>query len=359
MSILSNKLTKKQQEIGTSLINMMFLTNGRPSMNSTTFSSNTFTAPDDRAWQICILLLPAVSLSNISHILEPLQAANQISARPLYQWQLASAQGMPVITAEGLQLSTQKFDPESNFDCLLVIGDQHQPHSLSLSLLTALSKLNRQRNRFFGGIGSGAILLEKAGLLNNANWTVAPELAANSGATQPHALFQIAHQRFTCQGETANLDMMLHIIQQQHGKALTVHIAEMLAYPNLRQPTKLTRPTPIDLDASAPPALAEVLTLMQKNFAEPLSLEEISHYCGLGSRQIQRLFKQHIGTTPNNYYLQQRLDHAHRLLVETSVPIKQIASDSGFSSLPTFYKRYKSRFGNPPMSSRQQADIYL
>jgi len=359
MSILNNKLAKKQQKIGISLIIMMFPTNGHLSMNTNTFSSNTFTAPDDRAWKICVLLLPAASLSNISHILEPLQAANQISARPLYKWQLASTQGMPMVTAEGMQLSTHKFDPQSNFDCLLVIGDQHQVYSPSLSLSTALSKLNRQRNRFFGGIGSGAILLDKAGLLSNANWTLSPDLADNSRATQPHALFQIAHQRFTCQGETANLDMMLHIIQQQHGKALTVHIAEMLAYPNLRQPTKLTRPTPINIDASAPPALTEVLTLMQKNLSAPLSLEEISHYCGLGSRQIQRLFKQHIGTTPNSYYLQQRLDHAHRLLIETSVPIKQIASDSGFSSLPNFYKRYKSRFGNPPMSSRQQADSYL
>ena len=333
--------------------------NGRLCMNINTLASNTFTAPEDRAWQICILLLPDASLSNISHILEPLQAANQISARPLYKWQLSSPQGMPHITAEGMQLNTQKFDPEAEFDCLLVIGDQFKPYSPALSLLTALSKLNRQRQRFFGGIGSGAILLDKAGLLSNANWTLAPELAEDSRATQPHALFQIAHQRFTCQGETANLDMMLHIIQQQHGKALTVHIAEMMAYPHLRQPSKLSQPTTIMLGDSAPPALAEVVNLMQKNLSEPLSLEEISHYCGLGSRQIQRLFKQHIGTSPNSYYLQQRLDHAHRLLTETSAPIKQIALDSGFSSLPTFYKRYKSRFGAPPMTSRQQAEVIL
>ena len=319
----------------------------------------TLTAPQDRPWQVGILVLPNISLSNLSHVLEPLQAANDIAARKLYRWHLLSELGGTIETAEGMQLQTCKFDSQLAFDCLIAMGSQHQNHSSSLGLITKLSSLGRQRQRVFGGIGSGATLLHKAGLLNASNWTIAPDLAANSQATQPHALFQIAHQRFTCQGETANLDMMLHLIQQQHGKALAIHIAEMMAYPHLRQASKLSQPTPIMLGDSAPPALTEVVSLMQKNLSEPLSLDEISHYCGLGSRQIQRLFKQHIGTSPNSYYLQQRLDHAHRLLTETSAPIKQIALDSGFSSLPTFYKRYKNRYGAPPMTSRQQADSIL
>lgn len=319
----------------------------------------TLTAPQDRPWQVGILLLPNISLSNLSHLLEPLHAANDIAARTLYRWHLITEQGGELSTLEGMQLSTAKFEIDQQYDCLIAIGNQHQEHKYSLGLITKLGKLGRNRQRVFGGIGNGATLLHKAGLLNASNWTIAPDLAANSQATQPHALFQIAHQRFTSKGETANLDMMLHLIQQQHGKALAIHIAEMMAYPHLRQPSKLTQPTPVLLGESAPHALAEVVNLMQKNLSEPLSLEEISHYCGLGSRQIQRLFKQHIGTSPNSYYLQQRLDHAHRLLTETSAPIKQIALDSGFSSLPTFYKRYKSRFGAPPMTSRQQAEVML
>lgn len=319
----------------------------------------TLTAPQDRPWQVGILVLPNISLSNLSHLLEPLQAANDIAARTLYRWQLCSEHGGDMQTLEGMQLHTRLFDHESDYDCVIALGSQTTEQKQSLGLITKLGKLGRQRQRVFGGIGCGATLLHKAGLLNTSNWTIAPELAANSQATQPNALFQIAHQRFTSKGETANLDMMLHLIQQQHGKALAIHIAEMMAYPHLRQPSKLTQPTPVMLGESAPPALAEVVHLMQKNLSEPLSLEEISHYCGLGSRQIQRLFKQHIGTSPNSYYLQQRLDHAHRLLTETSAPIKQIALDSGFSSLPTFYKRYKSRFGAPPMTSRQQAETIL
>ena len=319
----------------------------------------TLTAPQDRPWQVGVLILPYISLSNLSQLIEPMQAANDIAARTLYRWSLISEQGGEQTSQEGMQLYTRKLDSEQQYDCIIALGSQHQEQSHSLGLITTLCRLSRQRQRVFGGIGNGATLLHKAGLLNACNWTIAPDLAPNSQATQPHALFQIAHQRFTSQGETANLDMMLHLIQQQHGKALAIHIAEMMAYPHLRQPSKLTQPTPIMLGESAPPALAEVVHLMQKNLSEPLSLEEISHYCGLGSRQIQRLFKQHIGTSPNSYYLQQRLDHAHRLLTETSAPIKQIALDSGFSSLPTFYKRYKSRFGAPPMTSRQQAETIL
>ncbi len=319
----------------------------------------TLTAPQDRPWQVGIFIMPGISLSNLGHLLEPLQAANQIAARQLYQWQLLSEHGATMQTTEGMALSTNELHSNANLDCFIALGSQHHCFKSSLGLITKISKLGRQRQRVFGGIGCGANLLHKAGLLNASNWTIAPDLADTSHATQPNALFQIAHQRFTSKGETANLDMMLHLIQQQHGKALAIHIAEMMAYPHLRQPSKLSQPTPVLLGESAPPALAEVVNLMQKNLSEPLSLDEISHYCGLGSRQIQRLFKQHIGTSPNSYYLQQRLDHAHRLLVETSAPIKQIALDSGFSSLPTFYKRYKSRFGTPPMTSRQQAEVVL
>src|SRR5581483_10287742 len=99
--------------------------------------------------------------------------------------------------------------------------------------------------------------------------------------------------------------------------------------------------------------LIRVAQLMEQNIEKPLSLDEIAAATELSRRQIERLFKRHLGCVPKRYYLQMRLRRARELLLQTSMPIIDITAACGFQSPPHFSRCYRAHFGCPPSSERQ------
>jgi transcriptional regulator GlxA family with amidase domain len=238
----------------------------------------------------------------------------------------------------------------------LVICASHDIYQLPLPAFKAPLKRLAKSGTFLGGVGTGPYYLYCAGLLTDCRWTIdhrhLDELR-QQGATPNRAIFNVNNNRFTCQGGSTSLDMMLHVIHLHHGKALAISVAEVMNCAILRTPKEHRLDNKIS-PYGWPNALQQVASLMENNIDEPLSLSEISEYAGLGKRQIQRLFKVYIGISPSIYYLEKRLNHAHKLLFESEFSVEKISIRSGFSSLPSFYKCYKKRFGLPPLKARHQ-----
>jgi AraC family transcriptional regulator len=67
------------------------------------------------------------------------------------------------------------------------------------------------------------------------------------------------------------------------------------------------------------------------------------------------LFKQITGVTPHVYLANVRLEHARRLLSETSLSISQIAIRVGYHSQSHFTKIFKSVTGVTPRVYRDSA----
>ena len=57
--------------------------------------------------------------------------------------------------------------------------------------------------------------------------------------------------------------------------------------------------------------------MMEANVEEPLEQEMLARYVGLSRRQLERLFRKHLGRTPAQYYLELRLERARHLLYQT------------------------------------------
>ncbi len=92
---------------------------------------------------------------------------------------------------------------------------------------------------------------------------------------------------------------------------------------------------------------------MEANIEEPISLDELSNYVGISRRQLERLFQKYLHCVPTRYYMRLRLMHARQLLLQTSMPIVDIAFASGFVSTPHFSKCYREFFGIPPRDERR------
>ena len=313
---------------------------------------------NNNTWQLGVLLIPGYNLAEMSHIIEPLKVANHSLGHHLYRWTLFSLEGGPLMSSCGIKVDTLSLTSELVLDQLdaLVICASHDVYQLPLQSFIEPLKRLADNNTMLGGVGTGAYYLYRAGLLNECRWTIDHRYLGDlrhQGATPNRAIFNVNNNRFTCQGGSTSLDMMLHLMHLHHGKSLAICVAEKMNCGVLRTPKEHR----LDNKSSPygwPNALQQVTSLMENNIDEPLSLSEISGYAGLGKRQIQRLFKVYVGISPSIYYLEKRLNHAHKLLFESELTVEKIAILSGFSSLPSFYKCYKKRFGLPPLKARHQ-----
>ena len=313
---------------------------------------------NNNTWQLGVLLIPGYNLAEMSHIIEPLKVANHSLGHHLYRWTLFSLEGGPLMSSCGIKVDTLSLTSDLVLDQLdaLVICASHDVYQLPLQSFIEPLKRLADNNTMLGGVGTGAYYLYRAGLLDECRWTIDHRYLGDlrhQGATPNRAIFNVNNNRFTCQGGSTSLDMMLHLMHLHHGKSLAICVAEKMNCGVLRTPKEHR----LDNKSSPygwPNALQQVTSLMENNIDEPLSLSEISGYAGLGKRQIQRLFKVYVGISPSIYYLEKRLNHAHKLLFESELTVEKIAILSGFSSLPSFYKCYKKRFGLPPLKARHQ-----
>jgi AraC-like DNA-binding protein len=84
------------------------------------------------------------------------------------------------------------------------------------------------------------------------------------------------------------------------------------------------------------------------------SLEELVEQSGYSRFHFIRLFKEATGTTPWNYILQLKIDKARSLLLETELPIKDIAREVGFSTPHYFTRLFRREVGITPSAFRQR-----
>jgi AraC-like DNA-binding protein len=99
-------------------------------------------------------------------------------------------------------------------------------------------------------------------------------------------------------------------------------------------------------------ALAAV-ECIERRSAEPLLLDEVARYAGVGSFHLVRMFRRSIGVTPHQYLMRVRLLTAIGLLRETSRSVTDIAYDSGWSDLSNFSRTFRREVGCSPNAFRQ------
>jgi len=86
------------------------------------------------------------------------------------------------------------------------------------------------------------------------------------------------------------------------------------------------------------------------------SVGELAARLGLGSRQLRRLFVQHLGASPLKIAAAHRVHLAGKLIDESGLPMTQIAFGSGFKSIREFNHSIRLSTGRSPSELRHGAD---
>ncbi len=91
---------------------------------------------------------------------------------------------------------------------------------------------------------------------------------------------------------------------------------------------------------------------MEQSLENPVGREELARTAGVSLRQLERLFRLHLGRSLGEHYLGLRLDRARDLLRQTTLSVLEIALACGFASASHFSRAYRQRFGHAPRTER-------
>ncbi len=289
--------------------------------------------------------------------IDQLRMANRLSGKQLYEWIILSDDGAPVTASNNLELATSALKDAGPLDAVFVCGGIDIEKKISKSR-NAWLRDQASRKVAIGAICTGTYVLADAGLLKHCRCTIHWENMAGLRERFPELvispdLFEIDNGRYTCAGGSSAMDMMVYLIAHKHGWDLATRIAEEFLVERIRGRNDRQRlPLRLQLGASQP-KLSEAVAFMEANIEELISLDEIASHVGLSRRQLERLFQKYLHCVPTRYYMRLRLVHARQLLLQTGMPIVDIAYACGFVSTPHFSKCYREFFKIPPREERR------
>ncbi|PSL16588.1 GlxA family transcriptional regulator [Shimia abyssi] len=299
------------------------------------------------------LLLSEFSQVSFSCAVEALRVANGHDGKRHFSWEILSSDGEPVAASNGLKSVVDGPMTDLHRQDTLVVcgGDNVAQHSTNKIL--SWVRTQARRGVRVGGVSSAAITLAMAGLLNGRTATVHWDfhnamLESFPGIDLQDVVFAVDDQRFTCAGGAASIDLMLCLIEQDHGRNLANHVAEKLVYNAPRNPHHSQRLSMQLRSGARNTKLCEAIDIMNDNLESPLTPGEIAEIVGLSSRQLERLFRKHLHTTPKSHYTSLRLRKARDLIFQTNMKLSEISFACGFSSQTHFSKCYRAFFGISP-----------
>lgn len=289
---------------------------------------------------------------------EPLRIANRRAAKPLYQWRVITRDGDEVMASNGMLQKAQASIAEAGEFSMLIVCGPFYPERFDDAAVVKWLHFQGGRGIVIAGLETGCHLLAAAGLLDGlqctTHWENIPQFVEQWPQHKVSSdVFEIDNNIVTCSGGAAALDMMLYIIEQQHGHELAASVSDSMIHPHIRhigEPQRMAIQARIGVTH---PDLIECIELIEANIEQPLTPAELATFVGISKRQLERLFRRYLNTTPARYYLSLRLVTARRMLEKTSMKIIDVATTCGFKSAGHFSSRYFSSFGVTPRESRK------
>ncbi len=312
---------------------------------------------NDQTAGIVFLLVPEFSMLAFTCALEPLRAANDLAGKELYSWATCAVSRDPVVASNGIEITPDLTLPEAlGADAVFVCAGSGVQRNTDPRMIAWLKAAGR-RNTVLGGICTGTYLLARAGVIGDRRTTIHWDNMASTREQFPQleispALFEIDGDRYTAADGLASLDMMLNEVRNAHGTELATAIRDRIMYDRIRDSDEQQRVAITQRIGTSQPRLLEIISLMEANIEEPLSLAELACHCGVSRRQLERLFRRYLHCVPRRYYLEMRLQRARQLLLQTNIPVLEVAMTCGFISAQHFSKCYRETFGLPPSHER-------
>ncbi|WP_018537845.1 MULTISPECIES: DJ-1/PfpI family protein [unclassified Streptomyces] len=284
-----------------------------------------------------------------------------------YDVLLAAETLAPVTTSAGVRvLPDITFEEAATkaIDTLMVPGsvevdDQRHVHAVADPTVVHWVKTLAGRSRRIASVCVGAHLLAAAGLLDGkratTHWSTAQQLAADHPSVEVDAdpIFIRDQDVWTGAGITACLDLSLALVAEDFGEAVALRIARQLVM-YLKRPSGQSQfSVPIE-PVSTTRRMADLRHHITRNITKNLTVADLAAHAHVSERQLTRIFKTELGTTPAAYLESARVEAARNRLESTDDTLDRIASACGFRTTDTLIRAFRRQLNTTPTEYRNR-----
>lgn len=304
-----------------------------------------------------------------------LEAIGPMSVFEYANLHLVRKYGLPGydIRVASLHTGSIRSDTLMSIDATKKISDISLPHDVILvgardidaalcNAETIIEWLSRNAKRIerVAALCSGAFFLAAAGLLNNkratTHWSVADRLQKYYPLVEvdADAIYIRQENLWTSAGVTAGIDLALALVEEDHGREIALEVAsELVVY--LKRPGGQSQFSNFLLSQrSSHTAIESIQSWILSNLNDKISLSLLAAKANMSVRNFTRVFQQEVGHSPQDYIEMVRFEMAKQLLTDPNLPIKTVASRSGFGSQERLRKVCQKRVGITPSIYRER-----
>lgn len=284
----------------------------------------------------------------------------------LYRCNLVSVEGGQVSASNGTRMLVDyRLEDAPAADLIIVPGIHHVDGKQLIQKVQGLDREQRWlKNQQEAGVCvaancSGVFLLAETGLLDGQSAATAWWLSSLFQKRYPQVTLRtdttmVENAQNFCTGAmTANLGVMLQIVEQQVGRQLAEACAKTMlidANQNYATPYLFMQEQTEHQDAM----VLAVESWMQRHIAQPLDLASLAELHCVSERTLSRRFRKARGITPTEYLQQLRLEHTKLLLETTQLNIEQIVERVGYSSASSLRRLFQKALGCSPREFRNR-----
>lgn len=283
--------------------------------------------------------------------------ANKRAGERLYDLDILSEDGGMLTASSGISIQTKPLG-EADYDTLIVGSGMEIP-TPSPGLIRLLRSA-AQSTRRVASICLGAFILGDAGLLNGrratTHWRYASILQERFPSCQVDLdkIFIEDGVIWTSAGMTAGIDLVIGMIERDHGNDLARAVAKSMVLYHRRSGGQSQHSALLEIDARED-RVQRAMNYARANLRSRLSIEELADAAHLSPRQFTRLFRMETGTTPAKAVEMLRVEAAKLMLEQSRLPIEQIAREVGFDSRERMRLAFTRVHGEVPRAIRSDA----
>jgi transcriptional regulator GlxA family with amidase domain len=281
------------------------------------------------------------------------------SRKPAYAVELVALTAGPFAVSSAIRLIAERsYRQVTRADTLLISGGIGC--SLIMEDQNVLRWIRRMAPRVarLGSVCNGALILARAGLLDNksatTHWNYTDKLARIDASirVRPDAIYVRDGTLYTSGGVTAGLDMALAMVESDWGQSTALAIAQELVMFLKRPGGQSQFSSHLAAQFSEDDKLRQLQLWILDHLDQDLSVSNLAAEVAMSARNFARRFTASVGTTPAQYISHVRLEAARRKLEQGNLRISQVARHCGFGTEETMRRTFIAELNVSPSDYR-------
>jgi len=100
--------------------------------------------------------------------------------------------------------------------------------------------------------------------------------------------------------------------------------------------------------------ITKALQMIDEGFDSGIKLDRIAAEVSISYHHLCRKFKREVGTTIGEHIASLRIEHAKKLLADSSYSVAEISKKCGYGSTVQFHRMFERLVGDTPMQFRKK-----